>query len=100
MPMKLKTLSPAFIAIAVLAVMTAPAAQGAELDIGANPAALTGHSPGFQLSISKTAGGKIFGACTTSTFEGTAQQGQGQAQAINETTITPTIGSCIFFKKN
>jgi hypothetical protein len=94
---KIKALGLAFVAIAALGAMAASAAQAGELDIGAQPAVLTGHSdeqsPGsgkFQehiFTLTSKAGPKLSIKCNTASFEGTTT-----GQKITEATVTATCG--------
>lgn len=92
---KLKAFSLALIAIMALSAALGSTAPAGQLDIGANPAVLTGHSEQITwFFYKKTDGTQLPPACNTSSFEGTAVlQQEGQSQTINEATLTPTFGT-------
>lgn len=94
MNIRIRVLSLAFAATVAVTAMTASQAQAGSFDINTDPAALTGHTSLvlFQLTKTNGSGGGI-AVCVTASFEGTVQQGGGEAQSTKEATITPTFGN-------
>jgi len=94
---KIKTLGAMLVAFGALSALAVTAAQASKIDIGSQPAVLTGHSEpiigqeNFQehsFQITSTSGAfKSQLKCNTASFEGTTQ-----GQSIEEATITPTYG--------
>jgi len=94
-----KALGLTLVITAATGALLASAAQAGSLDVGTQPAVITGHSDPksgeptkFQemiLTITDTKGNKFNSVCNTASAEGTTQ---GQV-SITEATVTPTFGS-------
>jgi hypothetical protein len=91
---KIKALGLAFVAITAMSAIAASAAQAGQLDVGIQPAVITGHSePGQEhvLTVTKSTpenkGEKFNSFCPTASLEATTQ-----GLKIDELTATATYG--------
>jgi Flp pilus assembly protein TadG len=95
---KLKALGLAFLAIAATSSLAAPAATAGALDVGVQPAVLTGQNEisGVKqtqtLTIPSTSGSQFNVKCTTASFEGTVQ-----GLTVLEAFLTPKTSGCTAF---
>lgn len=95
---KFKVLGLALVTATALSAIAASAAQAGSLDIGKNPAVVTGHTEPVQslsFNLQKTGGGtQLKASCQTASFEGTVtQEGSQTQQNVTDATLTPTFGT-------
>lgn len=95
MPFKIKPIALVVVAIAMTGALTAAPASAGSLDIGQNPAVLTGQlEQGQSLgwSYKTTKSGTFNSSCQSASVEGTTQ-----GQAVTELTLTATYAGCTQF---